>query len=470
MNILICTENLGTGGVETVVFNQAIALKEQGNQVYLLSGGGAYQSKIEEKGIEWIPYDFKVENTFSIQDVDKIVSMLQEKKISQIFVHKIICIPFMLMVCSKAKIPYIVYVHDELPETYDWFIQHFNLYDLSMKLFFQNAHKIICISENAKKYNQKYFGIEDDRYLVIKNSVNFDIYQCNHKIEKELPENFAIVSRIAHEKFTSVKNSIELFCAYSDKVPFQTKLTIIGDGDKKEELLTLLERKKEKYQIEYKGATNDVVSVINENDVILGLNRCALEGVAIKRVVVLSGYENLKGILKPENIDLALEDNLSGNNLENVTLQSQVEQLLSLSQNEMERITEENYKKIIEKADMNHNLYIIPENTPKNEIDYQNIYAEINKLSEKISNLKQENDEIWKAREYFKEQLDTKDKESENLKKKNEKLIEEKEKIEEEKNRLLEENKKIKEELIAIKSRKIYKIMDKMTNHTKFKF
>ena len=119
---------------------------------------------------------------------------------------------------------------------------------------------------------------------------------------------------------------------------------------------------------------------------------------------------------------------------------------------------------------MNHNLYIIPENTPKNEIDYQNIYAEINKLSEKISNLKQENDEIWKAREYFKEQLDTKDKESENLKKKNEKLIEEKEKIEEEKNRLLEENKKIKEELFAIKSRKIYKIMDKMTNHTKFKF
>ena len=39
-NLLICTENLGTGGVETVVFNQAIALKEKKNQVYILSGDG----------------------------------------------------------------------------------------------------------------------------------------------------------------------------------------------------------------------------------------------------------------------------------------------------------------------------------------------------------------------------------------------------------------------------------------------
>lgn len=470
MNILICTENLGTGGVETVVFNQAIALKEQGNQIYLLSGGGEYQVKMEENGIQWIPFDFKVENTFPIQDVDKMVALVQEKKINQIYVHKIICIPLMLMVCNKAKIPYVVYVHDELPQTYEWFMNNFNIYDLSMKLFFQNAYKIICISENAKKYSQKYLEIADDKYLIIKNSVNFDIYKCTNKIEKELPENFAIVSRIAHEKFTSVKNAIELFCAYSDKTQFKTKLTIIGDGDKKEELLSLIETKKEKYQIEYKGATNDVVRVMNENDVILGLNRCALEAMAIKRIVVLSGYENLKGILKPENIDLALEDNLSGNNLGTVTLETQVEQLLNLSQNEIERITEENYKKIVEKTDIKHNLYKIPEDITKNEIDYQDMYTKINKMSEKINSLKQENNEIWKDRQYFKEQLDNKNKENEDLENTNTKLIEEKEKIEKENKKTVEENKKLHEELIRIKNRKIYKIMDKVTKLTKFKF
>ena len=462
-NLLICTENLGTGGVETVVFNQAIALKEKKNQVYILSGDGEYREKIEEKGMEWFPYDFQAKNTFDTQDVEKVVSFIKEKNIQQIHVHKMICIPFMLMVCSKVNVPYVVYVHDELPETYEWFINNFNIYDLSLKLFFENAFKIICISENAKKYNQKYLGIDDSKYLVIKNSINFDLYKCDHTMQKNLPENFAIVSRIAHEKFTSVKNSIELFCAYSDQVDFSTKLTIIGSGDRVEDLKEMIESKKQRYWIEYQGATNDVVSVINQNDVVLGMNRCALEAMAIKRIVVLSGYQNLKGMIKPENIDLALEDNLSGNNLESLSLEKQVQELLTLSQEKIEKITEENYKKLVEKNNMLDNLYIIPEEVEQHKMDYELIFPEINKIFQKISNLKQENDNIWKEREYFKEQAEWKETEMTNLK-------QEKEELMREKSKLLEENKKDKEELMAIKNRKIYKLLSRITHNTKFKF
>ena len=459
-NILICTENLGTGGVETVVFNQSIALKEKGNNVYILSGDGEYKQKIEERGIEYIYYDFKVETTFDTQNVDKIVTIIKEKNIDEIYVHKIICVPLMLMVCSKVKVPYVVYIHDELPEIYDWFIDNFNIYDLSLKLFFKNAYKIICISENVKRYNQKRFGIDESKYLVIKNSVNFDIYKCNNKIQKNLPENFVIVSRIAHEKFVSVKNSIELFCAYSDKVQFDTKLTIIGDGDRVDELIEFVNSKKEKYNIEYKGATSDVVNIVNENDVVLGINRCVLEAIAIKRIVVISGYENLKGIVKPENISLALDDNFSGNNLESLTLEEQVEQLLSLSKDEIERITEENYNKIVAETDINNNVYMIQENEIKIDINYDDIYLEINKISEKMDKLRQENNSIWKEREYFKEQTESKDREIENLRNTNEKLIEEK-------NKIAEQNKKDKEELMTIKNRKLYKLVNKITNINK---
>lgn len=462
-NILICTENLGTGGVEAVVFNQSIALKEKGNHVFILSGDGEYRKKIENQGIEWIPYEFQVKNTFAIQDVEKVVSWIKEKNIQQIYVHKIICIPLMLMVCSKLNVPYVVYVHDELPETYEWFINNFTIYDLSLKVFLENAYKIICISEKAKQYNQKYFGVEDSKYLVIKNSVNFDLYQCDHVIQKDLPENFTIVSRIAHEKFTSVKNSIELFCAYSDQVKFKTKLTIIGSGDKVEELMNLIEEKKENYNIQYRGATADVVSVMNENDVVLGMNRCALEAMATKRIVVLSGYENFKGILTPENIDLALEDNLSGNNLETISQESQVKQLLNLSKEKIERITEQNYKKLVEENNITNNLYTIPEDVENEKMDYESIYVEINKIFEKIRNLKQENDNIWKEREYFKEQTEGKETEITKLKKEKQELIQEKAKIS-------EENKKDKEELIAIKNRKIYRLLNRITFNTKFKF
>ena len=53
-NILICTETLGIGGVESVVFSQALALKKKGFNGYVLAGNGENKSKIEKEKIEII--------------------------------------------------------------------------------------------------------------------------------------------------------------------------------------------------------------------------------------------------------------------------------------------------------------------------------------------------------------------------------------------------------------------------------
>lgn len=463
-NILICSETLKTGGVETAVYNQAIALKEKGNNVYILSDDGDYRKDLEKKGIKWLSHQFTTNNLFDIEKAEKIVSMIQKENIQEIHVHKIICIPFMLMVCAKTKIPYIVYIHEVAPTIYDWFINSCNILNgLALKLFFKNAYKIICITNKVKEYNQKQFKLPDDKYLIIKNSINFEIYKSNSNIEKKLPENFLIVSRLANEKWISVKNAVEVFCEYSDKTGINTKLTIIGEGEKEEELRNFIKSKPKNYKIEYKGATNEVAKIVNENDVIFGLGRCVLEAMAIKRIAIISGYEKVKGIVKPENLELALEENLSGRNLKDLSIEEQVNELLALNHEKIRNITESNYKIIWEELNINKNIYNIPENVKNIDINYDDIYLEINKISEKIKNLKQENDNVWNEREYFRAQSEVKDREIENLRKTNEVLRNEK-------NVISEENKNHKEELIAIKNRKIYKILNKITNITKIKF
>lgn len=449
-NILICTETLGIGGVESVVFSQALALKKKGFNVYVLAGNGENKSKIEKEKIEIIDCEYKVTNTFDTEEVEKVVSIIKEKKIDEIQVHKIICIPLMLMVCEKVDIPYVYYAHDELSETYDWFVNNFNIYSLSIKVFLENAYKIVCISESAKNHIEQKFNIVDSRkYIIKRNCVNFDIYTTEKELDVEKVRKFLIVSRIAHEKLISVKNAIDVFIKYTDETGLDTKLTIIGDGDKKDEIINIVNDFKSRYNIEYKGAVDNVTEKINENEVIIGLNRCILEAMAIKRIVVLSGYKNLKGIISEENIELALEDNLSGNNLKSLTVEEQVKQLMNLSKNEIEKITKSNFEKLKKENDINNNIFTIPNNEEKTKRDYSMIYSEINKLSKKIINLEEQKKKIWEERVFFSNQNESKEKRILNL--------------EDEIKRLSDKNEKITNELNSIKERRIYKIVNKIS-------
>lgn len=475
-NILICTERLRIGGVETVVYNEAIALNKKGYNIYVLSDDGEYRKELEQRGAKWFHYKFAVKNTFDTNDIEQIENFIKTNKIEEIHIHATVCIPVMLMICSRVNVPYVVYIHDAFPESYDWFINNYNIYDLALKLFYENSSKIICITENVKKYHKKRFQIDEEKYLVIKNSINFDIYKCENELQKKLPENFLIVSRIASEKWNSILNAIEVFKNYSNKVDFKTKLTIIGDGDKKQELIKILEG--EKYDIEYKGATNEVNKIINENDVVFGLGRCIVEALATKRIAIISGYEHEKGIVRPEKLEIALEENLSGRNLEDITIEDQANELLSLDKQLIEHITEKNYQIIKQKLDIEKNVYVLPEDTKTTTFNYNSLYSEINKMSQKIEEFKQKSDDIWRERIYFEKQCEYKEKEKayfeeqyihEQIEKRYlEAQLREKqtyiENLIDEKNQILAENEKQREELINIKNGRIYKIISKITN------
>lgn len=458
-NILICTETLGIGGIETVVYNQAIALKKKGCNVYVLAEDGEYKNKIEENGIECIYYNFKTRDTFEVESVNNLISIIKEKKITEIQVHQIGCMPLMLMVCIKTKIPYLVYMHDALPKTYDWFIESFNIYNFVIKTFLQNAQKIICITESVKEYNKKRFEIDESKFLVIKNSINFDEYKCTKKMQTEKLTKFLIVSRMQTEKITSIKNAIEVFCMYTDKTSLNTKLTVIGDGSEKQEIIDYINKKNEKYNIEYKGGTNEVNKYVNENEVVFGLGRCILEAIAMKRIAVISGYEKMKGIVK-NNLEQALNENLSGRNLQDLEIEKQVEEIINLTKNEIEKTTDENYQLIKSELDINNNIYTIPEETNTLEVDYFYVFQEINNFVTKINSLKEENEKIWKEREWFKNQEETK--------------IETKNKEIQELNKIIEQYKKEEskykiqiEEVKKITDGRLYKILRKIKNTKK---
>ncbi len=416
-DILICLEKLGIGGVETAVVNQAIALKEKGCNVFVIAQKGVYSEILKQNGVTCIEWEFKLENKFDNEKIEKIIRILKENNIGQVHIHQFPCILQVWYACALLKIPYVAYLHSGTKDIYEWYEKNHSLYNSLLKTFFENSYKIIAVSKGGADSNKEYYNLDEKKYIILKNSINFNQYKS--KIEVKQIKRFIILARIAPEKMTSIKNGIELFTKYQDySNDNDIVLDIYGDGPEEENLKKYISEinSDNKYNINLKGATNDVQSVINEHDVVLAIGRCILEAMAMKRIAIISGNsgeEPLKFIVKEDNIYEAIEQNFSGNVLKKEDLEDVVKELNNLNEYKIKEITDKNYNIIYEKLNIQNNVYCIAEdekdNTDYNKIlwtIFENQNNDIEQTRSAVNNLKEDKKRLEESIENYKTDID----------------------------------------------------------------
>lgn len=357
-NILICNDSMGIGGVETAIYNQIIAMKKKGMNVILIAKKGCYTEKIEKMGIICIEYEFVLEDNFSIDRINYISDLIKKYKITEVHIHKFQCIADVLPACFIQNIPYVAYIHDELNSSYDWYIYYYDIYKTLFPLFFNCAQKIIAIKESVVLYTANRFNIDIEKYKIVNNSIDFDEYKSNVEIDEI--KNILLIGRLAYEKEKSIKNAIVFFTKLCDK-DNKYNLSILGSGEKEEEIKNFVSKINinNRYSINFLGESNDVKKVILKNDVVIGLGRCILEALALKRIPIISGYDTMKGLVCKENILNASKDNFSGFNLDDCVCEELIDKIMNLSKNEILNIINSNYKFAIENLDIQKNLYSV---------------------------------------------------------------------------------------------------------------
>lgn len=407
-NILICGENLNDGGVETAIVNDAIVLKKRNNNVYVLAKKGIYTQKIEEYGIENIEFEFEFINGFDLKGAQEIVNIIKEKNIEEVHIHKFINIPACIPACIIAKVPYIVHLHEGLPTSYEWVMNYYDMYKNMLGIYFKNAYKIIAITENVKKFNMQLFHIPEEKYEVIHNSINFELFENNVKSTMPI-KNFLLISRLANEKKASIRNGIDLFAEYSQRVD-GCRMRIAGSGNIEDELKQYID-KKGYTNIKFIGQTEKIPKEIANADIVLGMGRCIIEAMASKRLCCIAGYESLKPILKPDILESAKFENFSGRGLQDKTAKEIIEEIISLEDAELEQIVENNYNFAKEEFDIEKNIYTIEENS---NMDYNvevQLFEMLHKYQEDMKKEKEKTEEIWKAKVWIEEQYNNATKE-----------------------------------------------------------
>ena len=118
MNILLCLNKLGIGGIETAVLNQTIQYNELGHKVIILAEDGIYRKKFEDAGAQIIDFKYEISNRYDYKKIEFVENILEENKIEQVHIHQIDCINTVFPACMKKNIPYVAYLHNGIKRSF----------------------------------------------------------------------------------------------------------------------------------------------------------------------------------------------------------------------------------------------------------------------------------------------------------------------------------------------------------------
>ena len=371
--ILICLERLDIGGVETAVITQAREYKRRGYEVTLIAKSGCYSEILKKEGFKLYEYDFTLTNELILSK--EIENIIEENKITEIHIHQYPCLLHILPWAMIKKIAYIIYIHSSVPTTYEWFEKTYPIFNFIFPIAFKNAEKIVTIRKEEEKINKERFDIRDrNKYYYLKNSLDLEEmnkYQSNKRNKNKI----LIIGRICAEKEKMIISGINFALKYKERNK-NIKITVVGDGQKLEEL-------KEKYpeNVEFYGKTTDVFNIMKDYGIIIAADRCVLEALALNRITILSSYEGNLDLVKKNNIEELSHDNFSGHKMKNN--ENLLDVIHSLTKKQIEEIINENQKYI----NKNHNI-------------------KINILDENLKyNLKEEIEPLFSGLEYFTKKL-----------------------------------------------------------------
>ena len=392
-SIMLCLENLNIGGVETAVINQAIFLKKKGWNVVVLAQKGIYTSFLENNGIDFLEFNFENKNYFENRKINKLVEIIKEYNVKEVHINQFTLLTDLIPACFLTNTPYITYLHmttgiinDESLNAYNWFEKTFPIYNELFKLTFKYSSKIIAITPTIADYTANRYNIDKEKMIIVPHSLNLDEYKCSTEVSSI--KNILIISRLKEEKIKSIFSGIDLFIELNETLTNDLHLNIVGDGPDKNVVKDYISNKNIMKDVTFFGAVTNVKDIIENSDIVIGVDRCILEAISMKRIAVISGYNgNIKGIVKAENIDTAKNENFCGYNLPDMKIEDVVKELSEMNKNKLSEMLSYNYDFVKKNLDISNNSFIGNENSVDYSKNFFDIISRFIVLNNELGNL-----------------------------------------------------------------------------------
>lgn len=284
MNILILTENFIRGGLETQIATYYNELKKNNNIILAVSNYedcGILSNADIETGFHF-NYDVKISDF--IDDVDRLVNIVRKNKIDVMHVHPFFSIYQAMFVAQLTEIKTIYSYHGPVSLTFP-----LNVFD---EILFECAieNSISAISTVSIDGKDSFEKMGCNNVSLIANPINMELYkECKCINNKR----WAYISRLDKDN----QECLRVLITQLDKLDIN-ELVVFGDGTEKESLRKFSELNTKK-SVSFRGYVNNLNEVFlrEKYNGIMGICRCAIEGLAMGYPVMLVGNGKNCGVI-----------------------------------------------------------------------------------------------------------------------------------------------------------------------------
>lgn len=315
------TEN--PGGVESVIMNYYTHIDREKIQFDFLCNTDvvAYEDKIKSLGgkIYRITPRCKSKKKFT-KDMEDFFSAYA-KDYSAIWVN----------VCSLANIEYLKYakkygikkriIHSHNSQNMDTFIRGM-LHRWNKKFITKYATDFWSCSDDASKWFYSEKIIKSNRYLLINNAIDYDIYRFNESIREKYRNEFKfdqetlVIGNVGRMHFQKNQQFIIRVFNQVHKKKQNSRLMLIGDGPDRNQIEDLVKSYKLENYVQFLGTRSDVNNLMQAMDIFLfpsifeGLPLALIEAQASNLQIYASTAINNKIIIDEKLINfISLAEN-----------------------------------------------------------------------------------------------------------------------------------------------------------------
>lgn len=171
------------------------------------------------------------------------------------------------------------------------------------KWMYNRYDKIICCSDKTQENLLNHINNISDKCLTINNGINLSVFSnagISQDFRNQFPDNTILITMVAG--FRNQKDQDTLIRAIT-VLDDKYHLVLVGDGERKSELQSLVENYNIPHRVHFLGLRTDIPEILKSSDYIVmsshyeGLSLSSVEGMAVDRPMLASDVDGLKEVV-----------------------------------------------------------------------------------------------------------------------------------------------------------------------------
>lgn len=298
MKILHVINSLQMGGAEKLMVDLLPRLNQKGIECDLLTFDGTptpFRQQLDKSGVKVIDFNIGCK-PYSLSNIVKLIPIIRKYEI--VHTHNTAPQLFTAIASMLCSVVLVTTEHTTSNRRRDW-----KWYAPIDRWMYSRYKKVICCSEKAEINLTKWIH-SSKKLCIVNNGVDISRFSnafASSEFRAQFPNNSRLITMVAGFRWEKDQDTIIRSLNHLDE---RFHLVLVGDGVRRSELESLVEKNHLEHRVHFLGIRSDVPEILKSSDYIVmsshfeGLSLSSVEGMSVGKPMLASNVDGLKQVIE----------------------------------------------------------------------------------------------------------------------------------------------------------------------------